>query len=162
MKRVIGRIIAVGMCVAGCALQGARAAEDRGIAAGELPQSMHITYSVIDGHPRSAYGVHITEYGDVMVEESGCVSPMQECPYIRVGRLSEKEFDQLKALVHSADVFSLKDEYIGSERMLGWSSIKITFTLDGRTKDILVSTVHIPPNLNQVIHRIETIREAVQ
>ena len=80
---------------------------------------------------------------------------------LKSGKLSEKELKEFKQTILDANVFQFKDEYIGSPNHLGYRGEIVTFTIDDKTKRILISASGFPVELGRLIYKIGEIKEKI-
>ncbi|MCM8787671.1 MAG: hypothetical protein NC935_06420 [Candidatus Omnitrophica bacterium] len=75
--------------------------------------------------------------------------------------LSKEDFEQLKGLILEADIFNLKDYYIGSQHQLNYVSESLIITINGRTKEIIIGASNLPIQLSRILLKIKEIKNKI-
>ena len=110
-----------------------------------------------------SYEVFISDDGKVIIFERDYFDVEKKEPKNVITKtVSEKDIKELKDLILNADVFNLKDEYVGSLTLIKERSDILTFIIDGKTKKILCSNANLPIGLSKIINKIQDIRRSLK
>ena len=80
---------------------------------------------------------------------------------VKSGQLSAQELKTLKNMILEMNIFRLNDEYIGSANPLGYRGDQLKVTVNGKTKEILLSASSFPVELGQLLQRIDDIKTQI-
>ena len=97
----------------------------------------------------------ITNNGDLILLQSDNYSNK---PKVLNGKLPKGELKALKDFIVSANISNFDNEYLIDNNFIKLDSERLKITLDGRTKDILISSSSVPPKLRAIINAIEKYR----
>lgn len=115
--------------------------------------------SVRDGSITQDYEVFIDDSGMVTVVEKDYYHKLRTPRVIKSRKMSPQESMAFKNLIVKTDVFQFEDDYVGSADAMDLASKKLKFNIGQRKKEIVVSVSDIPPELEDVMDRIEEIKE---
>jgi len=74
------------------------------------------------------------------------------------GKLSKGELNALKDFIISANISNFDNEYLIDKDFIKLDSERLRITIDGKTKDILISSSSVPPELQAIINAIKKYR----
>ncbi|MCM8819169.1 MAG: hypothetical protein NC925_00015 [Candidatus Omnitrophica bacterium] len=112
----------------------------------------------------------LTNDFEMLIDEKGLVHILKKDYFTNLSKvkkniksylLSKEDFDQLKNLILEADVFNLKDQYIGSLQLLNCQHESLAITINGRTKEIVISASTLPIQLSRILLKIKEIKNRI-
>jgi hypothetical protein len=121
----------------------------------EKEHQIDISYSVKKHSLTRDYEIIIKNNGDMILLQSNDYSNK---PKIINGKLSEGELQGLKEFIIKANVSNFDNEYVVDNDLIALDSERLKITVDGRKKDILISSSSVPPKLQAIVNAIKKYR----
>ncbi len=118
----------------------------------ERDHRVEISYSVKKQSLTQDYELIITNNGDLILLQNNDYSKQ---PKVLNGKLSSAELEGLKDFIVRANIFNFDNEYLIDEDFIKLGSERLKITIDGRTKDILICSSTVPPELEAIINAIK-------
>ena len=116
---------------------------------------MDIFYSVKKQSLTQDYEIIIKNNGDVFLSLNNDYSNKSK---VINGKLSANEIDGLKEFIINANISNFDNEYLADKDFIALDSERLKITIDGHTKDILISSTSIPPKLQSIVNAIKKYR----
>lgn len=121
----------------------------------EREHQIDISYSVKKQSLTHDYELLITNNGDLILLQSDNYSNK---PKVLNGKLPKGELKALKDFIISANISNFDNEYLIDKDFIKLDSERLRVTIDGKTKDILISSSSVPPELEAIINAIKKYR----
>ncbi|MFA5272426.1 MAG: hypothetical protein WC412_08860 [Candidatus Omnitrophota bacterium] len=121
----------------------------------EQEHQIDISYSAKKHSLTRDYEIIVKNNGDMILLQSNDYSNK---PKIIYGKLSEGELEGLKEFIIKANVSNFDNEYLADNDFIALDSERIKITIDGRAKDVLISSSSVPPKLQAIINAVKKYR----
>lgn len=121
----------------------------------EKDHQIDISYSVKKQSLTQDYEIIINNNGVLFLLQNDNYSNK---PKVINGKLSNGELEGLKEFIINANVSNFDNEYLIDKDFIKLDSERLRITLDGKTKDILISSSSVPPELQAIINAIKKYR----
>jgi hypothetical protein len=121
----------------------------------EKEHQIDISYSVKKQSLTRDYEIIINNNGNVILLQNNDYSGQ---PKILNGNLSSGELQGLKEFIINANISNFDNEYLMDKDFIVLDSERLKITIDGRTKDILISSSTVPSELQSIINAIKKYR----
>lgn len=118
-----------------------------------------VFYSLRDGSITQDWDIFIDDKGMITLVEKDFYHSLRPPINIKSKKLPPAELVDFKNFILASDVFQFEDYYVGSADAMDWASKKLKFNIGKMRKEIVISVSDIPRGLEDIIHKIENIKE---